>query len=114
MASMQALMDRAGKTRDSAERKRLLKQHSDAMRAVIRALNEMDCPMMAGMGMGMKGDMMGKGESGRPAATPGGMAASGMQGDMMRCHDMMKSRMDVMIQMMDQMLQHQDAAAAGK
>jgi len=108
MTSMQDVMDRLGKVRDPAERQRLLKQHSEAMRAQIRDLMQMECPMKANMGM--KGGMMGKGEPDKPGTEPSPMG----QGDMMRCHESMKSRMDMMLQMMDQMLQHEDAATAGK
>jgi len=108
VAMMQDLIDRAGKTHDPIQRKRLLQQHSDAMRAQLAELGKMDCPMM--MNMEAKGDMTGKGESSNVAAKSGMM----VQGGMMQCHDMMKSRMDMLVQLMDQIIQRQDPAVLAK
>jgi len=108
VAMMQDLIDRAGKTHDPIQRKRLLQQHSDAMRAQLADLGKMDCRIM--MNMEAKGDMTGKGESSNVAAKSGMMG----QVDMMQCHDMMKSRMDMLVQLMDQIIQRQDAAVLAK
>ena len=35
-----------------------------------------------------------------------------MSGGMMKCHEMMQTRMDMMVGMMDQMMRHEDAQNA--
>jgi len=104
LQEMQALMESIGKSRNSAERARLLEQHAKAMRDSIQTLRHVDdaCVMNMGMGPG-PGQGMG----------PGQPQAQGMRkeqpGAMMACHEMMKGRMGMLTGLIEQMLLH-DAA----
>jgi hypothetical protein len=89
-ANMQAMQDMMAKihaSKDPAERRKLMQEHSKAMHAQME--------MMGGMRGGQMGMMQG-----------GGM----MGGDMMKEHQAMMGRMAMMEMMMGQMLQHQEAA----
>jgi hypothetical protein len=94
MKSMQGLMDKLGQTKDPAERKRLLAEHRQKMHEQLGAMMHMGCAM-------------GNEKSGEPP-TGGGM----MGGGMMKCHELMQTRMDMMIGMMDQMMRHEEAQPA--
>jgi len=103
MKSMQELMDKLGQTKDPAERARLLAQHRKAMHEQLASMQHMDCAMMGS-------------SAGKPAGS-GGAMGQGMHNDMMnaammRCHEMMQARMDMMVGMMDQMMRYQEAQAA--
>ena len=80
MKRMQDLMSKINTNKDPAERQKLMKEHSKVMR------DQME--MMRNMGAGQTG-MMG--------------------GDMMKNHQAMMGRMDMMEKMMGQMMQHMDA-----
>ena len=86
MKKMQEQMDKMGKTTDPKERQKLMGEHMQTMMDSMK--------MMHGTGGGM---MMGGKKS--------GMA----DGDMMKHHEMMEQRMDMMQMMMGQMMQHQKA-----
>ncbi|MBI5751859.1 MAG: hypothetical protein HZA59_06905 [Hydrogenophilales bacterium] len=86
MKQAQALMGKLRDTKDPAERKKLMQQHTQAMR------DTMD--MMRGMKMGM--GMMGQGKE------------PGKTGGMMPMHQMMEERMGMMQMMMEQMLERQE------
>jgi hypothetical protein len=90
-SSMKALMDKIRNTTDPAERKRLLDEHRRAMHAQLDSMKRMKCGM----------------EGSKDAGSQGGMMASG---GMMKCHEMTQARMDMMIEMMGQMMEHDDAA----
>ena len=102
MTKMQALMDKLESTKDPVERQKLLAEHRQAMREQLTAMKGMDC------GMGMAG------ASGEPMKGQAGSMAGGnmMSGDMMKCHEMMQSRMNMMVGMMEQMMRHEEAAQA--
>ena len=75
MKAMQAKMDTIRNTTDPKERKRLMQEHMQAMQENMKAMH--------GMG-GKKGDMK--------------------DGDMMKRHEMMGKRIDMMEMMMEQMM----------
>ena len=75
MKTMQAKMDTIRNTTDPKERKRLMQEHMQAMQENMKAMH--------GMG-GKKGDMK--------------------DGDMMKRHEMMGKRIDMMEMMMEQMM----------
>ena len=122
MKEMQALMDRLAATKDPSERQRLLAQHRQAMREQLDSMMRMDCRVeMAGtrdqakssdsmMKPGMPRMSSPAGAAEEPA--PGGqmMGQGVMTGaGMMKCHEQMQARMKLMLGMMDQMIQHEDA-----
>ena len=92
---MQSQLEQMAKSKDPAQRQKLLQEHMQTMQENMMAgKSMMDCPMMkdgmmgGGMGMGMMG---GK----------GGMGTSGGDDMMARRMEMMEKRMDMM-QMMIQ------------
>lgn len=98
---MQSQLEQMAKSKDPAQRQKLLQEHMQTMQENMMAGKSMmggmmDCPMMkdgmmgGGMGMGMMG---GK----------GGMMGQGMQGGMAGQDDMMTKRMDMMEKRMDMM-----------
>jgi hypothetical protein len=97
MKKMRTLIAKIDETKDPAERKRLLAEHRQAMR------QQMD--MMRGMDSGMmKGGMMGK-TAGKDVPNKEMMMG---EEAMKMCSDM-RSRMDMMHAMMEQMMAHDDA-----
>ena len=96
MKAMQGQMDRIHQTTDPKERQKLMHEHMQAMQASMKA--------MRGMGGGM---MKGGGEHGgmKMDAKKGGMK----DGDMMKHHTMMESRLDLLQMMMEQMMQRDRA-----
>ena len=90
MKAMQAQMDKIHKTTDPKERQKLMQAHMTAMQENMKAMRGMGGPMMKGGG------------------EHGGMK----DGDMMKRHEMMANRMDMMQMMMEQMMQHDHAAMA--
>jgi len=97
MKQAQALMVKLRETKDPAERQRLMREHTQAMRDTMG--------MMRGMKMGMDGcqgmGMMGGGQ---------GM---GMMGMMMDMHQMMEAHMGMMHMMMEQMVDRQEMLMQG-
>ena len=92
MKAMQAQMDTIHKTTDPKERQKLMQAHMQSMQENMKAMR------------GMSGQMM------KGAADHGGMKMDdkkgGMKGgDMMKHHEMMANRMDMMQMMMEQMMQ---------
>ena len=87
MKAMQAQMDKIHKTTDPKERQKLMQAHMTAMQENMKAMRGMGGPMMKGGG------------------EHGGMK----DGDMMKRHEMMANRMDMMQMMMEQMMQHDHA-----
>lgn len=95
MKQAQALMGKLRDTKDPAERKKLMKQHTQAMRDTMDMMRGMKMDMMGGgqeMGMGMMSQ--GKGQA--------------QTGGMMNMHQMMEERMEMMQMMMEQMLERQE------
>lgn len=86
MKRMQDLMAKLKASQNPAERQKLLDEHSKAMHEQMRTMQGM------GMGMGM-----------------GGGQAGMMGSDMMKNHQGMMARMEMMELMMSQMMQHLDA-----
>ena len=78
MKAMQAQMDKIRNTTDPKERQKLMQEHMQAMQENMKAMHG-----MGGMG-GKKGDMK--------------------EGDMMKHHEMMGKRIDMMEMMMEQMM----------
>ena len=88
---MQSQLEQMAKSKDPAQRQKLLQEHMQTMQENMMAARSMmggmmDCPMMSGM-MGGKGGMMGQ----------------GMQGSVAVQDDMMAKRMDMMEKRMDMM-----------
>ena len=92
MKAMQAQMDTIHKTTDPKERQRLMQAHMQAMQENMKA--------MRGMGGSM---MKGGGEHG--GMKMGGKKDGMKDGDMMKHHEMMGKRIDMMEMMMEQMMQ---------
>jgi hypothetical protein len=108
MKAMQELMDKLGETKDPAERAKLLAQHRQAMHEQLSSMQHMGCSMM-GDEAGKMG-RMGTGEKGMSVKEGGGTMGQGMMSaGMMKCHEMMQMRMDMMVGMMDQMMRHEEA-----
>ena len=95
MKQAQALMGKLRGTKDPAERKKLMQQHTQAMRDTMDMMRGMKMGMMGG-GQGMGMDMMSQGK---------GQAKTG---GMMDMHQMMEERMDMMQMMMEQMFERQE------
>ena len=95
MKKMQQQMEKFQATTDPKERQKLMQEHMQTMQENMKAMHGMGGPMMMG------GDRHG----GMAMGAHKGMA----DGDMMKHHDMMEKRMDMMQMMMEQMVQHQKA-----
>ena len=89
MKKMQALMHEAHATNDMQRRKELMQQHMTEMRDMM---NMMQGGMEMKHGSGMKPKVKQEKWDGR---------------DMMKCHEMMEERMDLMQKMMGQMMEQQ-------
>ncbi len=98
MRDMQAQMERIRATTDPTERRKLMEAHMQAMQECMTTMRGQDKPTM------MSGDQGG-------GMTMGGSKANA-GGDMMKHHQVMQSRMAMMELMMEQMLQHMQAASA--
>jgi hypothetical protein len=86
MKAMQAQMDNIRKTSDPKERQKLMQAHMQAMQENMKMMHGMRSGQPGGMMMGARKDGM-------------------KEGDMMKHHEMMEKRMDMMQVMMDQMMQ---------
>lgn len=91
MKKMQQQMDKIAKTTDPKERQKLMQEHMQTMQENMKAMRSMGGPMMMGSSTKSK---------------QGGMS----EGDMMKRHEMMEKRMDMMQMMMEQMMQRDPAA----
>ena len=100
MTEMKAQMTKIHATTNLKERQKLMASHIQAMQAM-----QANMAMMGSMGQSMMG---GSHADGMPMHSekgkPGDKAMMG--GDMMKHHQAMQGRMDMMQMMMDQMLQH--------
>lgn len=95
MEKMQRQMEKIKAESDPKERQKLMHEHMQTMQENMRAMHGMGGPMMMcndQHGSMAKGDHHDKAD-----------------GDMMKHHDMMAKRMDMMQMMMEQMLEHQNA-----
>jgi len=90
MKQAQALMGKLREAKDPAERKKLMREHTQAMQDTMGMMRGMKMGM--GQGMGMMGQ--GKGQA--------------QTGGMMNMHTMMEGRMEMMQMMMEQMLDRQE------
>ena len=82
MKAMQAQMDTIRTVTDPEVRQRLMREHMQSMQENMKAMHAMGGPMMKG---------------------------AGEHGGMMKHHEMMEKRMDMMQMMMEQMMQHDQA-----
>jgi hypothetical protein len=92
LAATRELLERAEHAKSPADRERLLDEHLAAMRKQLAALESQQCEM-------------GKMEDGaKPGMMDEGMKmADGMKKDhMMMCHQMMKARMDTVVELLEQ------------
>lgn len=117
MEKMHAQMAAINQAKDPKKRLKLLQEHSKSMRDSIKMMHEMmgdmamGCPMGSGhmMGGGMKdGCMMG-------GAMKGGCMMGGMKEGCMMGGGMMGMaglHMDMMLMLMEQMIEHNEAAMA--
>lgn len=93
MKQAQVLMAKILEAKDPAERRKLMQEHTQAMRDTMGMMREMKMDMM---GSGMDMAMMSKDHG--PAKS----------GGMMDMHQMMEERMGMMQMMMEQMLERQE------
>jgi hypothetical protein len=95
MKEMQLQMEKIQATSDPKERQKLMQEHMQSMQENMKEMHGMGGSMM------MSGDQR------------GGVAKDDhkdmAKGGMMKHHDMMEKRMDMMQMMMEQMVQHQKA-----
>ena len=92
MEKMKAQMEKIRATVNPAERRKLMQEQMDGMRDGMKMMKEAPgCRMMSG---GMKG-----GEPGKMEMKPMGM------GPMMRCHQMMEKKMEMMQVMMEGLIE---------
>ena len=98
MKAMQRQMEKMQATTDPQERQKLMQEHMRAMQENMKALRGMGDPMM------MTG--------GKPSAIAKDAHKHKAGGDMMQHHAIMEKRMDIMQMMMEQMMQHDHAAAS--
>jgi hypothetical protein len=112
MAAIRGLLEKAEQAKSSAERERLLDQHLAAMRKQLAALKSQHCEM----------DKMERGAMGgeRPNSSKPGMMDDGMKmGDgmkkdhMMMCHQMMKARMDTVLEFLEQTWRREELRKRG-
>lgn len=100
MTEMKAQMTKIHATTNLKERQKLMASHMQAMQANMSMMGSMSKSMMDGGhgdGMPMHGEKSKQGDKDM------------MDGNMMKQHQAMQERMDMMQMMMDQMLQHQQA-----
>jgi len=108
MKQAQALMAKLREAKDPAERKRLMQQHTQAMRDTMGMMRGMKMGMMGGgQGMGMMGGGQGMGMMGQ------GKGPQAQTGGMMPMHQMMVERMEMMQMMMEQMFERQEMLMQG-
>jgi hypothetical protein len=100
MKKMHEFMDQIHAAKNPEEKQRLLEQHHHAMREQMK--------MMHGM-MGDGGKMPMMGGKGPMAGEKGGAMDGMMDGEMMKHHQGMMHRMDMMQDMMEQMMEHMSA-----
>jgi len=112
LAAARGLLERAEQAKSPAERERLLAEHLAAMRHQLAALKSQQCEMEK-----MEGGAMG-GE--HPNASKPGMMDEGMKmGDglrkdhMMMCHQMMKARMDTVVELLEQTWRREELRRKG-
>ena len=121
MKQAQALMAKLRETKDPAERRKLMQQHTQAMRDTMGMMREMKMGMMGcgqgkgmmscGEGMGAMGGEQGMGMMGGEHKM-GAMGGDHMMG-MMSMHQMMEERMEMMQMMMEQMFERQEMLMQG-
>ncbi|OGS92851.1 MAG: hypothetical protein A3K04_06045 [Gallionellales bacterium RBG_16_56_9] len=107
MKQAQALMAKIREAKDPAERRRLMQEHTQALRDTMGMMREMKMGMMGGcQGMGMMSCGQGKGAMGgeHMMGPMGGDQGMGMMG----MHQMMEERMGMMQMMMEQMFERQE------
>lgn len=134
MKQAQAIMAKLRKTKDPAKRRKLMQEHTQAMRDTLGMMRDMKMGMMGcDQGMGKMGCGEGKGMMGgdHKMGAMGGDQGMGMMGDdhkmgamsgvqgmgmmggdhkmgMMPMHQMMEDRMEMMQMMMEQMFERQE------
>jgi hypothetical protein len=103
MKQAQALMAKLREAKDPAERKRLMHEHTQALRDTMGMMRDMQmmCMMGAAQGQGMMGGGQGMGMMGQGKG-------KGQSGGMMPMHRMMEERMGMMQMMMEQMFERQE------
>ncbi|WP_395400977.1 hypothetical protein ACHMW6_25385 [Pseudoduganella sp. UC29_106] len=94
MKEMQHQMEKFQATTDPKERQKLMQEHMQSMQESMKEMH------------GMGGSMMSSDQHG---GVTKGDHKNMAKGDMMKHHDMMEKRMDMMQMMMEQMVQHQKA-----
>jgi hypothetical protein len=98
MKQAQAIMAKLRKTKDPAKRRKLMQEHTQAMRDTLGMMHDMKMGKMGcGQGMGMMG-------GDHKMGAMGGDQGMGMMG----MHQMMEERMGMMQMMMEQMFERQE------
>ena len=130
MKEAQAFMAKLRETKDPAERRKLMQQHTQAMRDTMGMMREMKMGAMGcGQGKGMMscGEGMGAMGGEHKMGAMGGEQGMGMMGGehkmgamggdhmmgMMSMHQMMEERMEMMQMMMEQMFERQEMLMQG-
>ncbi len=130
MKEAQALMAKLRETKDPAERRKLMQQHTQAMRDTMGMMREMKMGAMGcGQGKGTMscGEGMGAMGGEHKMGAMGGEKGMGMMGGehkmgamggdhmmgMMSMHQMMEERMGMMQMMMEQMFERQEMLMQG-
>lgn len=102
MKKMQKQMEKIHSAKDPAERQKLMKEHMQSMQEGMK--------MMGGRGARMKGgDMMARARKDQADSLTDAGDGMGMCMMMMKKHQSVESRMDMMQQMMEQMMEHEAA-----
>jgi hypothetical protein len=119
MKQAQALMAKLREAKDPTGRRKLMQEHTQAMRDIMGMMHDMKMGKMGcGQGMGMMSCGQGKGAMGGdqgmgmmgddhkmgPTGADQGMGMMGMMG----MHQMMEERMGMMQMMMEQMFERQE------
>jgi hypothetical protein len=112
MAATRGLLDRAEHAESLAERERLLDQHLAGMRKQLAALKSQQCEMDKMEGGGVGGE---RPNTSRPGMMDKDMKmGDGMKKDhMMMCHEMMKARMDAVVELLEQTWRREELRKRG-
>jgi hypothetical protein len=111
-AATRGLLERAEQAKSPAERERLLDEHLAAMRHQLAALKSQQCEMEKMEGGAMGGE---RPDTSKPGMMDEGMKmGAGMKNDhMMMCHQLMKARMDIVVELLEQTWRREELRKRG-
>ncbi len=102
MKKMQEQMEKIHSAKNPQERQKLMKEHMQSMQEGMK--------MMGGMGEGMKGgDMMARARKDQAESMTDAGDSMGMCVTMMKKHNSVEARLNMMQKMMEQMMEHEGA-----